>query len=70
MSTEAPRPRRSLHGYRHHLQAASLAAFLFLLTLTVWPLGRVFLGAFLVFWRWTLLGTAVVVAAVLIGMTR
>jgi hypothetical protein len=28
------------------------------------------LGAFLVFWRWTLLGTMAVVAAVLIGVTR
>jgi ferredoxin-type protein NapF len=40
--------RRGLHGRRSWLQAASLGLFLVLLTLTVWPLGRVFLGAFLV----------------------
>jgi ferredoxin-type protein NapF len=40
--------RRGLHAYRRWFQIASLATFMVLLTLTVWPLGRVFLGAFLV----------------------
>ncbi len=44
----APGRRKGLHSYRKWFQAASLAAFLTLLTLTVWPLGQVFLGAFLV----------------------
>ena len=41
-------PARGLHRFRRWFQAASLATFVVLLTLTVWPLGRVFLGAFLV----------------------
>jgi len=40
--------RKGLHAYRRWFQAASLLVFLTLLTLTVWPLGQVFLGAFLV----------------------
>lgn len=40
--------RRRLHHFRRWFQVASLVGFLLLLTLTVWPLGRVFLGAFLV----------------------
>jgi polyferredoxin len=42
------RRRRGLHGRRRWFQVFFLAVFLLLLTLTVWPLGRVFLGAFLV----------------------
>lgn len=37
-----------LHRGRRWFQIVSLATFMTLLTLTVWPLGRVFLGAFLV----------------------
>ena len=48
MSGQERSRHRGLHGYRRWFQAASLAAFLTLLTLTVWPLGRAFLGAFLV----------------------
>ena len=40
--------RRGLHVYRHWFQLAFLLLFLALLTLTVWPLVSVFLGAFLV----------------------
>ncbi|MBN2847452.1 MAG: 4Fe-4S binding protein [Coriobacteriia bacterium] len=40
--------RRGLHVYRRWFQLAFLLLFLALLTLTVWPLGSVFLGAFLV----------------------
>jgi MauM/NapG family ferredoxin protein len=39
---------RGIHRYRRWFQLASLAAFFVLLTLTVWPLGQIFLGAFLV----------------------
>jgi MauM/NapG family ferredoxin protein len=39
---------RGLHRWRTWLQIVSLAVFMVLLTLTVWPLGQVFLGAFLV----------------------
>ncbi|PKQ16387.1 MAG: hypothetical protein CVT67_05405 [Actinobacteria bacterium HGW-Actinobacteria-7] len=39
---------RGLHTRRRWFQIASLATFMTLLTLTVWPLGRVYLGAFLV----------------------
>jgi polyferredoxin len=42
------RPRTRLRRLRKVSQYALLAAFLILLTLTVWPLGRVYLGAFLV----------------------
>jgi polyferredoxin len=42
------RRRRGIHGHRRLIQVLFLALFLGLLTLTVWPLGRVFLGAFLV----------------------
>ncbi len=45
--SESTRP-RGVHGRRRWFQAASLVLFLTLLTLTVWPLGQVFLGAFLV----------------------
>jgi polyferredoxin len=37
-----------LHRQRRRIQVAFLVLFFVLLTLTVWPLGRVFLGAFLV----------------------
>ncbi|MCJ7796289.1 MAG: 4Fe-4S binding protein, partial [Thermoleophilia bacterium] len=37
-----------LHRQRRRIQVAFLVLFYVLLTLTVWPLGRVFLGAFLV----------------------
>lgn len=40
--------RRGLHNFRVWFQAAFLGVFLVLLTLTVWPLGRVYLGAFLI----------------------
>jgi polyferredoxin len=47
-----PRPdparRRGLHRFRRVCQLAFLALFFVLLTLTFWPLGRVYLGAFLV----------------------
>ncbi|MDO8962860.1 MAG: 4Fe-4S binding protein [Coriobacteriia bacterium] len=36
------------HRYRRYVQVAFLALFLIMLTLTVWPLGQVFLGAFLI----------------------
>lgn len=39
---------RGLHRYRRFFQVASLVVFFVLLTLTVWPLGSVFLGTFLV----------------------
>jgi ferredoxin len=45
--TGEPR-RRSPHRMRKVSQYTLLALFLVLLTLTVWPLGRVYLGAFLV----------------------
>jgi polyferredoxin len=38
---------RSVHGYRRILQILFLLLFLALLTLTVWPLGTIFLGGFL-----------------------
>ena len=41
-------PRRGLHRYRRLIQIAFLILFFALLTLTVWPLGRLYLGAFLV----------------------
>jgi ferredoxin len=37
-----------VHRFRRWFQAFSLAGFLILLAMTVWPLGQVFLGAFLV----------------------
>ena len=40
--------RRGIHRFRRWFQVAFLVAFLVLLTLTVWPLGRLYLGAFLV----------------------
>jgi MauM/NapG family ferredoxin protein len=43
-----PARRRGIHRYRHVAQAAFLLLFVVLLTLTFWPLGRVYLGAFLV----------------------
>lgn len=49
MSDDVPaRTRSSVHRLRKVSQYAFLAAFLVLLTLTVWPLGQVYLGAFLV----------------------
>ncbi|MRS12260.1 MAG: 4Fe-4S binding protein [Actinobacteria bacterium] len=44
----AARERKGLHRYRRWSQLAFLALFLGLLALTVWPLGNVFLGSFLV----------------------
>jgi ferredoxin-type protein NapF len=41
-------PPRGLHRYRRWSQLFFLLLFLGFLTLTVWPLGRVYLGAFLV----------------------
>lgn len=41
------RPRRGIHRHRRAFQLTFLALFLVLLTLTVWPLGSVYLGAFL-----------------------
>ena len=41
-------PKRGLHRRRRLLQLAFLTAFFVLLTLTVWPLGRLYLGVFLV----------------------
>jgi polyferredoxin len=38
---------RGLHRHRRFVQLVFLAVFFVLLTLTVWPLGHVFLGAFL-----------------------
>ena len=40
--------RRGIHSYRRVFQIVFLLAFFLLLTLTVWPLGQVFLGVFLV----------------------
>jgi polyferredoxin len=40
--------RRGIHSYRRVFQVIFLLAFFVLLTLTVWPLGQVFLGVFLV----------------------
>lgn len=40
--------RRGIHRYRRRFQLAFLAVFFVLLTLTVWPLGRLYLGVFLV----------------------
>jgi MauM/NapG family ferredoxin protein len=49
MTDETPaRARKGVHRLRKYFQHAFLVAFLILLTLTVWPLGRVYLGAFLV----------------------
>ena len=46
--SQAPdRRRRGLHRARRWLQASFLGLFLVLLTFTVWPLGQVYLGAFL-----------------------
>ena len=42
------RPRRGIHSYRRVFQIGFLLAFFVLLTLTVWPLGQVYLGVFLV----------------------
>jgi ferredoxin len=39
---------RGIHCYRRAIQIVFLAAFFVLLTLTVWPLGRLYLGVFLV----------------------
>jgi polyferredoxin len=41
-------PGRGIHRFRRAFQLVSLIAFLTLLTFTVWPLGNVFLGSFLV----------------------
>lgn len=38
---------RGIHGLRHAFQWSFFALFIALLTLTVWPLGHVFLGVFL-----------------------
>lgn len=47
-ATQAPDHRRpGLHRLRRASQIAFLVLFLVLLTLTVWPLGQVYLGAFL-----------------------
>ena len=40
--------RRGIHRYRRWFQLAFLGVFFVLLTLTVWPLGRLYLGVFLV----------------------
>jgi ferredoxin len=40
--------RRGLHRFRRYFQLAFLVAFVVLLAFTVWPLGQVYLGAFLV----------------------
>jgi polyferredoxin len=40
--------RRGIHSFRRVFQITFLLAFFVLLTLTVWPLGQVFLGVFLV----------------------
>jgi ferredoxin-type protein NapF len=40
--------RRGLHRYRRWFQLAFFALFIVMLTFTVWPLGSVYLGAFLV----------------------
>ncbi len=42
------RPRRGVHRYRRLFQLAFLTAFFVLVTLTVWPLGQLYLGVFLV----------------------
>jgi len=44
---ENPRPRHGIHRFRRAFQIAFLVLFFVLLTLTVWPLGTVFLGVFL-----------------------
>jgi hypothetical protein len=40
--------RRGIHSFRRVFQIVFLLFFFVLLTLTVWPLGQVFLGVFLV----------------------
>ena len=42
------RPKTGIHRFRRRIQLAFLLLFLVLLTLTVWPLGRLYLGVFLV----------------------
>jgi MauM/NapG family ferredoxin protein len=43
-----PSRRRGIHRHRRTFQLCFLALFFVLLTLTFWPLGRIYLGAFLV----------------------
>ncbi|MHB0975795.1 MAG: 4Fe-4S binding protein [Candidatus Aquicultorales bacterium] len=63
------------HHYRRHIQAFFLLLFLAVLTLTVWPLGHIYLGVFLLanplialnsllngVWRWEMLIGALVFA--------
>lgn len=71
---------RGIHHYRRWSQIASLTLFFALLTLTVWPLGQVYLGAFLLadpliaanslaagVWKWPMLLAALMLALPLVA---